>query len=430
MPLPTGLGRTVGLLMLGALALRLSLVPLLNADLTYYVLPWLEAVREEGAAVFGRDLTDYAPAYTYLLWLVSCVPETLLRPVAAVKLISFAGDAAMAGAAFLLVRGLTGGDAARAALGAALVFALPVGIANSAAWGQTDAVWTACLLLAVLAIHRDRPLAAVIGFGLGFAYKPQAAFFGPVLLAFLLARRAAGDCAAGPAGRRRAPDGWGSAAWLALAPLPYLVLALPPVLMGRPWDSVFGVYARQFEERERLSNAAPNLWAWYPHGPEWLVLGGLAFGAAVGAALAWGLVRRRDRLLQGEGLLMAAAFACMVLPFVTPKVHDRYAFAGEVMLVLAAVLRPRLAAAAIAAQVAALLAYQPMLLAFFGWRVRTGSLFELAALILLAAELVREARLADRAAGVLRSVRGLAHHPAWTNEPGGGRRHEPRRRGA
>jgi Gpi18-like mannosyltransferase len=354
---------TLLLLILGACALKLSLFPLLNADMTFYVLPWLAEIRANGVAVLGHDLTDYSPGYTYFLLLAAMLPEQL-PSVMAVKLISVAGDVAMAAAGALLALELTG-DRARALLAGAVLFALPTVIANSGAWGQTDAIWTSLSLLAVLSMQRRQAVLAVLCFGLGIAYKPQAVFLGPVLLAFLIRER-------------RWP-------LLALLPLPYLLIGLPQLLAGRSGEGVFGVYLQQFEQRERLSNAAPSIWAWLPNLPgEMDAMAGLLLAAAVGLWLTLALLR--EGRLAGPPLLLGAALSCLLLPFLTPKMHDRYFFAGEIMVALAACLRPRLWPVVIATQAAALLAYQPFLLNMSGWRVPVGAVFSLIALVLLLRE--------------------------------------------
>jgi Gpi18-like mannosyltransferase len=292
-----------------------------------------------------------------------------IPPVMAVKLISLAGDLAMTTAGALLALELTG-NRARALLAGAVLFALPTVIANSGAWGQTDAIWTSLSLLAVLSMQRRQAVLAVLCFGLGVAYKPQAVFLGPVLLAFLIRERK----------------------WplLALLPRPYLLISLPQLLAGRSWEGVFGVYLQQFEQRERLSNAAPSLWAWLPNLPgEADALAGLLLAAAVGVWLT--LALRREGRLAGQPLLLGAALSCLLLPFLTPKVHDRYFFAGEIMVALAACLRPRLWPIVIATQVAALLAYQPVLLNMSRWRVPVGAVFSLIALVLLLREWRRAA---------------------------------------
>jgi hypothetical protein len=314
--------------------------------------------------VLGEAITDYSPAYSYLLLLAAQLPEWV-KPVSAIKLISLAGDMALALVAGLLVLELRG--CGRHALAtAALVFVLPTVLINGSVWGQTDAIWTSALLAALLAMLKGRAAAAVLLFGLAFAFKPQAAFLGPMLLAFLLVRRQPG--------------------WLLLLPLPYVVLAVPPLLAGRSAASVFGVYAEVFDDLSELSYDAPGLWTLLQSAElagQGGVLPGLVLAGAVGAGLTWLALRRGGLRLEGQALLLGSALSCSLLPYLTPKTMGRYFFAAEVILAILACLDPRLLAALIASQVAALLAYEPFLLGLLHWRVPVAVLFETLAIFLV-----------------------------------------------
>lgn len=346
-----------------ALVLKVSLMPLSNTDMTRYVLPWFEAKQAHGLGVLGMDVTDYSPFYSYLLLLTTLLPDWV-KPLTAIKLVSVAGDAALAVMAGLLAHALTG-DRLRGLVAGVVVFALPTVIVNGSAWGQTDAIWSAAILGAVLAMLRGRGAAAVLLYGLAVAYKPQAAFLGPILLAFLLSRR--------------------QARLLLLVPVPYLLLALPPILAGRPWHAVLGVYLAGFEGFDQLSYDAPGLWTWLQFvlpNTDGVVLAGLMLAAAAGGGLT--LLALRGGRLHGMALLHGAALACALLPFLTPKMHSRYFFVAEVLMVLSACLKPALLPLAIASQTAALLAYQPFLAGLINWRVPLAVLFNLLAIGLLA----------------------------------------------
>ncbi|WP_135467622.1 hypothetical protein [Crenalkalicoccus roseus] len=344
-----------------ATVLKLSLLPLLNSDLTHYVVPWLQHIRTHGRAALGDVFTDYAPGYTYFLWAGVAVAPAL-PDVALIKAISILADAAMAAFAGLLAWRV-GADPQRGAWAAAAVLMLPAVVLNSGAWGQSDAIWCAFMLAALLCLLGGRLAAACLLWGCALALKPQAVFLAPVLGGVLLARRRL---------------------WLLpLAALPYVLASLPMILEGRRWTSIFAVYASAALFPRQLSSSAPNLWSWLPPDagtPAMLV--GIAAGAAVGFLILLSVLRldrRRDPL----GLLAAAAFACTVLPFLLPKMHDRYFYGGEILAVVLALLRPGLLPAVVAGQTAALLAYQPMLLGFHGWRVPVGALFNLVAVVLL-----------------------------------------------
>jgi Gpi18-like mannosyltransferase len=366
----------LALALAAAVALKLSLLPLVNSDLTHYVVPWLQHIRNHGRAALGDVFTDYAPGYTYFLW-AGLALAPALPDVALIKTISILADTAMAALAGLLAWRV-GADPQRGVWAAAAVLMLPAVVLNSGAWGQSDAIWCAFLLAALLCLLGDRLAAACLLWGCALALKPQAVFLAPVLGGVLLARRRL---------------------WLLpLVALPYVLASLPMILEGRRWTSIFAVYASAAIFSRQLSSSAPNLWSWLP--PDAGVpamLAGIAAGAVAGLLILLSVLRldRRDPL----GVLVAAAFACTVLPFLLPKMHDRYFYAGEVLAVVLALLRPALVPAVVAGQTAALLAYQPMLLGLYGWRAPVGGLFNLVAVILLGL-------------AWLAAWRGVAEHPS------------------
>ena len=387
------------LAILAGLALRVSLFPLLNTDLTTYVLPWLEHVQARGFGALGDPFTDYAPGYTYVLLLLSAFTG-LLPNLVLIKLSSVVADLLMALVGMALVL-QAGGDARRALLAGAALLLLPTVLLNSGAWGQSDSIWAGLMLWALLALMRRRTALACLLWGIALAFKPQAVFLAPVVAGVVLARRA----------------------WLAglLVPLPYLLLAVPPILAGQRWTSVLGVYAFQAYYPRALSSSVANLWAWLPEDAgKPLVLGGIALGAVIGLVIMLGVWRLERR--NGLALLAAAALAFTALPFVLPKMHDRYFYGGEVLALLLCFLRPGLLPAVLAGQVAALLAYQVMLLRFFedSWRTPVGGAFNHVAVVLLAQAWQAGRAMPRKAAGAPAAGHGASWPRPWRERPAGG----------
>jgi hypothetical protein len=363
-----------GFAFLASVTIKLALVPLTTPDMAVFLLPWLQHVEARGLAAVGDTFTDYAPGYTYLLLLVAPLAGWL-PGIAVIKLLSITADCVMAVCGGVVVARASG-DAARGAFAAALLAGLPSVVLNSGVWGQNDSIWTSAILVCVLAMTSGRPTAratsASLWFGLALAFKPQAVFLGPLLVGFLLAQRAAGR--------------------LLLVPLPYLLLAAPMLIAGRSWTSVFGVYVSPaMSETEALSNNAASLWTWIsPLTGESQAAGivGVVCAVLVGGVMARAAARPTARTMgrneRSADLVIGAALCCTLMPFLLPKMHDRYFFAGEVLAAMAACLRPSLLLAAVATQTAALLAYHPFLLALAGWRVPVATGFSLIAILAFA----------------------------------------------
>ena len=150
------------------------------AGLSY---PWIEHIRDVGpASAFAEPFGNYNPPSLYLFAAFAALP---IPALVAIKLVAFVSVAALAWSASRLARALGCDDAASAAL---FALALPTVILN-AALGQVDGLWTACCLMALAAGIERRTLAMAAWAALAFAFKAQAAFLAPLMLAIVIRDR-------------------------------------------------------------------------------------------------------------------------------------------------------------------------------------------------------------------------------------------------
>src|SRR5205807_229321 len=111
-------------------------------------------------------------------------------------------------------------------IGALVILFAPTIFINSAAWGQSDATYTAFCLGSLYFLLRGRPAWACIFFGLAISFKLQAIFFLPVLLMLLL--------------RRKLPM-----KYLVLIPVVFLLMLAPAFIAGRDAWSLLTIYPGQ-----------------------------------------------------------------------------------------------------------------------------------------------------------------------------------------
>jgi Gpi18-like mannosyltransferase len=329
-----------------ALALRLAWLPVVSSDMTHYLLPWLDSIVAGGHRALGAEFSDYTPFYTYLLLIASWF-DGLLPRVWLIKLVALPFDFFAALTMARLVAHFAGSDRPvlddPSALGAytAVLFAPTVAL-NGAAWGQSDVIHASALLYAFLMLCRNRPLPAMIAFGFAVSVKLQAAFLAPFLLFLILRRRI---------------EPW----HLLAAPLPYVLLALPAAVMGRPLIDLALIYVEQGHKWTSLSMGAPNPWLLVPNDfYEPGVAIGLALAAAVG--LAFAILSARARSLDPRTLIVSATLCLALMPFVLPKMHDRYWFGAELFAIGLAFAFPRLLLVPILLQASAVQTYAIFLL--------------------------------------------------------------------
>jgi Gpi18-like mannosyltransferase len=315
------------------LALRYLFREHATSDAVDYLIPWYAFARDHGVGGLGQAFTNYTPFYSYLL-LIAAQFDGLGQPLSLVKAISAVFEF---GCAIVVARIVW--RATRAPLRASMAFSgvwlAPTVIFNGAVWGQADSIWTFFTLLSVSLFMRGRN--GVLPFAVAFAVKAQAVFLGPFVVGMMLRRRIH----------------W---AWLAAVPGVYVVLAIPVLVAGRPIASVFRVYMDQADTFHRLTMNAANIWVFAGGAPYAIgVAVGLLLAAAAGLALSVFIVRSRQ---QGpDFILLAACASLMLMPYLLPKMHDRYFYAFELASIALACLNPRYLPLAAVAQVDGVLSY-------------------------------------------------------------------------
>ena len=311
--------------------------PVIAPDMTLFLFPWYGHILEQGpVGAFAEPFSNYSPPYLYLL-AAGSLAKSVLSPLSVIKLVAVAGTMFLAAAVADLLKAL-GGDWRRGLA----VFLLPTVIVNAALLGQCDALWAGASVLGIAAMIRGRTVAALVWCGVAIAFKAQSAFVTPFILGALVGRRA---------------PLW---QWL-IPPAVYCVMMIPAWAAGWPAGDLAMIYVRQVEYFDFPGNLA-NPWIWatrfapasqnlYPLGYVAAALAALGVGAAVAAS-----VRKP------AALLALATISTFALPYLLPKMHERYLFLADVLALALALARPTRATvlAAIGVQLtslSALLAY-------------------------------------------------------------------------
>jgi Gpi18-like mannosyltransferase len=321
-----------------ALGSRLTLVPFVSEDFTYFFGPWSSHLRAHGLAPLGQEFTDYQPTYLYLLALTNLLPIPLLWSV---KIIPIIGDFVLAYFVAALVRLRYPGRLVALWAGGTILF-VPTVVLNSSVWGQCDVLFTTGLVASLYFLLRDRPVATCVAYGLAFSLKLQAIFFAPIILLAWMR------------GRLRLRH-------VLLIPAIHLLTLHPALYLGRSLPSALGIYLRQTHTYRVLQMRAPNAYQWIPDSYYSVVA---PVGIAVALLAVAGLLlvlARRPAVLDRDGWVAAALAFALVMPGLLPSMHERYFYAADVCAVVYAFYFPRRAAVAVVTQLASLFAYVPYL---------------------------------------------------------------------
>lgn len=302
------------LLLLGAVLLGLSFVvrfqirEYVNGDLTL-LQKWYDYLYINGAAGLADEyFSNYPPAYLYLLWLSTLLSDWVERATA-IKLIPSLFDALSAFIIFHIARMRYDDDTPYFI--ASGFFILPTILFNSSGWGQIDSLYTSFLLACAYLLLKEKPFWALAAFGMAFSFKSQSIFLLPFLGILFLK------------GRIR----WYHFLWI---PTVYVILGIPAALIGRSWTSILSIYFGQLGQFRVLSNNAPNLYIFVPNSFYDVGLW-IGLGIFLISMILWGWVNWRAKITFNHRQIMLMALAALALvPFVLPKMHDRYFYPVDV----------------------------------------------------------------------------------------------------
>ena len=333
----------IGLLVLASLIARRYSLPVVSLDMSAGLFDWYGFILKRGfIGAFKENFALYTPPYLYLLWLATWV-NGVVSQVTLIKAISIVFDVLCCYYVYRITA-LKYLHSRLPWLAAALAFALPTVVLNSSYWGQCDSIYTAFLLACVYYVLIGKSLPALFFFALSFAFKLQAIFLLPFLGLYTL--------------RKRIP--WWS---FAVVPVVYGLLALPTIYAGRDWLDVLSIYAHQTDKFPKWSSTTPNLYLPLQGVVPLTDLLTLATIALAGLLLGlWVLLAWRKRQADGQnGMLLASLASVGLVPFLLPRMHQRYFYPQDLLSLVAAFFFPELWFLPLLSQIISLLSYSPFL---------------------------------------------------------------------
>ena len=388
-------GATAAVLMLA----RVAMLDYETADYTTFLGPWTQVFREGGFKTLAENVGDYNLIYQYILLAISRVP---LFDLYLIKWVTVCFDYLLALAMMRASGKLAGQETAVPVF--LIVLSLPTVLLDGACWAQCDPVYITFVVLSLYALTADRPYLSAIALSVAFAFKLQTIFFFPVVLLGLIHRRYRARHAV--------------AFFLA-----YLVTMLPALLAGRPFMDALSVYANQSvgQYYDRLTYNAPNLYLFFPmlefassQEYTWMrYISGVDYkatneyltealmpalqSAALYAcilltliAVVYWLIHYRE--VTPDMTLDLALFFAIYLPFVMPKIHDRYFFMADMLSVLYAARYRNRRFMPVLVIGASLMCYMPYLTRQRPVDERWLALMMLAALVLVTRDLLQKMR--------------------------------------
>ena len=294
---------------------RTALMYYQSRDYNIFLSQWLSQMRQySGISALAADIGDYTAPYRCFLFILSRFNG---NDMMLIKMFSMCFD--LVGAYYMMkLVELRNKNVSVKALAFLLTLAAPTVFLNSAMWGQCDMIYAAFCLASLYYALTDRSRLSVIMFSVAFAFKLQAVFFLPALGLLVLIRKVR----------------WRDLLWF---PAVQVIAALPCVLAGQNIVKALTVYLHQTGEYSDMHLNAPSIWRFIGDnknvnssnfGMLAIMLTGLAVLAVI--YLCYANIKKLD----DRRLVNAAFIMSLMIPFLLPRMHDRYFFLADVMSIL------------------------------------------------------------------------------------------------
>lgn len=296
--------------------IRVCLVPYISNDYQCFLVNWIGNLR--GLSFGGAMRTpigDYNLPYLYILWLISRFPT---GDLVMIKFVSCLFDLLLACAVKRIASFFTTSKTVRLALFLA-AFALPTVVLNSAMWGQCDSIYAACCLFMLYHILKKNGSFAVIWFSVAFAFKLQTVFLAPALIACLFCGRV-------------------KARHLAWFPIVNLAASLPAMVCGRSPGNILKIYLNQTVSYPHLDMNAPSFYRLFS-GADFSLFDsvGVMTGGLAALGILYLVLLRRERMTD-RAILKLFFLSALLVPYFLPRMHERYFFLADVLVLLVVLL--------------------------------------------------------------------------------------------
>lgn len=327
------------LMVIFAITIRYSLFYFQSGDYGSFINKWYEFIKTNGGyKALSHNFSDYNPPYLYLLALFSYLPVGSLYVV---KIISVVFDFVAAFFAFKLVERKYKNETMAVFSFATVLFA-PTIILNGSYWGQCDIIYSAFLLASIYFLSKGKDALSLIMYGISISFKLQAVFLFPIFIILFLKKKL-------------------SFAGFFIIPAIFFLSVVPSVIIGRTWTDAFLVYLSQAKNYSSLTLNAPNIYQWFPMA-DFLTFSrtGLLFSAAIICAFIFLVYKKRNEI-NGDHIIKISFALLSAVPFLLPRMHERYFFPADIFSIVYAYYFPRYFFIPIGMQIISFLSYGPFL---------------------------------------------------------------------
>lgn len=305
-----------------AIALRACGMDFKSDDFNSFLNPWWSVIQLNDFNGLATQVGNYNIPYQIIIYLMTLLP---LKSLYAYKIVSIIFDFVLAFSSAALVYSVAKGNKPlKAAITYSAVLLSATVIFNSSFWAQCDSIYTSFIILAILFLHRDKPILSFVFIGIAFAFKLQTIFIFPVLLYYWIATKKI------------------SILHFFIIPAVDVIMCLPAIIMGRPFADIVTIYAEQTDYGKLIQMNCPNFYALMCDGNDMTYYYlfkqfSVLLTIAVLGIMMCIIVYKKVDLKNIETFLLTSAWTVFTCIMLLSSMHERYGYLLDILLIVYAV---------------------------------------------------------------------------------------------
>lgn len=309
--------RIIFLIIVSVLAIiaRVSMLDFMSGDYTDFLKPWMDKIVELGKInSLKYKIGDYNVPYVTILTIFSYIPVSSLLLI---KGLSIIFDFICAIYAFKLVyKFINEKETARliSDICYAIVLFLPTVLINSAAWAQSDIIYTTFIIMSLYYLKENKVFISFLLLGISFAFKLQFIFILPLYIVLYFRRN---DI---------------SILHFLLIPIVNIIMCLPAICMGKSIMDCISIYFTQTSTYTDLTLNYPNLYNAFVNffNNQSLVL--VIFTAVIIGILIFYILSKKLKV--ENNIIRVGLMFIMIMVYFLPRMHERYGFLAEILSII------------------------------------------------------------------------------------------------
>lgn len=300
-----------------AFSIRLVGFSFLSGDMSRFLIPWFDKIRESG---LSSRVGDYNLLYQTLIYAMTFIPLPIVWQY---KLLSVFFDFALAvvcGKFCCELRGKRKNDSCFLFVYTAVLF-FPTVFLNSGFWGQCDSIYVYFVILSMYLLYVERTTISFVMLGIAFAFKLQSIFIVPFYLYYYFSKKSF------------------SLFSFLIVPGVLLLSGFFCYVQGQSILTPIQIYFHQTKEySESLYMNIHSFFTVFQQNDQILVQCLVLLGVFLTVSIFGGglyvVIRKRMDLSKPKTFITIAAWCAWVCILFLPKMHERYTYLLDILLLL------------------------------------------------------------------------------------------------